>query len=62
MNIIALSLGLTPVPPRPAAAVGRLHYTPHERDARDWLQELERQGVFIRGSREAARGGAWRSV
>lgn len=32
MNIIALSLGLTPVPPRPAAAVGRLHYTPHERD------------------------------
>lgn len=32
MNIIALSLGLTPVPPRPDAAVGRLHYTPHERD------------------------------
>jgi len=30
MNIIALSLGLTPVPPRPAAAVGRLHYTPHD--------------------------------
>lgn len=32
MNIIALSLGLIQPPPRPAAAVGRLHYTPHERD------------------------------
>lgn len=33
MNIIALSLGLSPVPPRPAGAVGRVHTMPPDRDA-----------------------------
>lgn len=33
MNIIALSLGLAPAPPRPAGAVGRVHTMPPDRDA-----------------------------
>jgi hypothetical protein len=42
MNIIALSIGLTPVPPRPAGAVGRIHSMPPDRDAERGPQQNAR--------------------
>lgn len=45
MNIIALSLGLIQLPPRPAGAVGRLHYTPHERDDEEKEPRMKARSV-----------------